>query len=94
MNKKHVLIFSFVLPLMLASPSALAQEEVSDCVVLGAHAFDDRTKPGAGGSGMPPAAENRDYVRCQSCHGWDRLGHDGGFGHKERTELQPKWKTK
>ncbi len=60
------------------------------CVDLGALAYDDWTRTDAGGSGSLPAGESSaDYVRCKSCHGWDRMGTDGGYARRSRTAGRP-----
>jgi len=33
--------------------------------------------------------QNLDYVRCKSCHGWDRLGQQGGYARRTRLETRP-----
>ena len=34
----------------------------------------------AGGtSELPPGVENKDFVRCKACHGWDTRGLNGGY---------------
>lgn len=69
---------------------AWAQEEPSECVEMGALAYDNWTKTDAGGTGALPAGEtNSDYVRCKACHGWDRLGTDGGYVRRSRTASRP-----
>lgn len=69
---------------------AWAQDAPSECVELGALAFDNWTKTDAGGTGSLPAGEtNSDYVRCKSCHGWERLGTDGGYVRRSRTGTRP-----
>ncbi len=69
---------------------AWAQDAPSECVESGALAFDNWTKTDAGGTGSLPAGEaNGDYVRCKSCHGWDRLGTDGGYVRRSRTGTRP-----
>jgi hypothetical protein len=43
-------------------------------------AYENWTKSDAGGTGdLPAGVENQDYIRCKACHGWDRLGTDGGY---------------
>lgn len=70
-------------------PSA-AQQQPSDCVELGALAWDNWTAAGAGGTGLPPAGlEDLDYVRCKACHGWDRRGLEGGYVRRSRTAERP-----
>jgi cytochrome c2 len=67
-----------------------AQDAPSECVEMGALAFDNWTKSDAGGTGSLPAGEaNSDYLRCKACHGWDRLGTDGGYVRRSRTGTRP-----
>jgi hypothetical protein len=69
---------------------AWAQDAPSECVELGALAFDNWTKADAGGTGALPAGEtNADYIRCKACHGWDRMGTDGGYVRRSRTSSRP-----
>jgi cytochrome c2 len=69
---------------------AWAQDAPSECVEMGALAFDNWTRTDAGGTGSLPAGEaNGDYVRCKSCHGWDRMGTDGGYVRRSRTGTRP-----
>ena len=62
-----------------------AQDAPSDCVVQGALAYDNWTRTGAGGSGLPAGESSGDYLRCKACHGWDRLGVEGGYVRRTRT---------
>ena len=78
-----------VLGLWLGAGGAAAQEAPGECVVMGAQAFDDWTRADAGGSGLPSGVQNADYIRCVSCHGWDRRGMDGGSARRARTQLSP-----
>jgi hypothetical protein len=65
---------------MAGSGTVLGQDGSSDCVELGALAYDNWTKADAGGTGVVPTdVQNVDYIRCKACHGWDRLGTDGGY---------------
>jgi cytochrome c2 len=82
---------TFAAGLLLSFSSlAWAQDAPSECVELGALAFDNWTKAGAGGTGSLPAGEvNADYLRCKACHGWDRLGTDGGYVRRTRTSSRP-----
>ncbi|VAW39450.1 hypothetical protein MNBD_GAMMA01-2309 [hydrothermal vent metagenome] len=68
------------------SATAIAQ---SDCVVQGGLAWDNWTKTDAGGSELPAGVTNKDYIRCKACHGWDRLGKDGGYARRSRTDSRP-----
>ncbi|HLF30984.1 MAG TPA: hypothetical protein VI566_08150 [Xanthomonadales bacterium] len=76
-----------VLALML--PVMATAQTPSDCVEQGALAYDNWTKTDAGGSGTPTGEANGDYYRCKSCHGWDRLGTDGGYVRRSRTASRP-----
>jgi mono/diheme cytochrome c family protein len=73
----------------VASAPALAKPEAEACVALGALVYDDWTSADAGGSGLPAGESTVEYVRCVSCHGWDRLGLKGGFVRRERTADHP-----
>jgi len=62
----------------------------SDCLDMGALAYDDWTKTEAGGSGsLPTGATSADYVRCKACHGWDHMGADGGYTRRSRNAGRP-----
>jgi len=64
--------------------------EESECLNMGALAYDDWTQTDAGGSGsLPVGAVNADYVRCKACHGWDHMGMDGGYVRRTRTAERP-----
>lgn len=80
----HTLALAVFLPV-----AAMAQQEPSDCVVTGALAFDNWTKIDAGGAGLPAGVQNQDYIRCKSCHGWDRMGMEGGYVRRSRTQSRP-----
>ena len=68
-----------VLPIFI-SGVVLAQDPPSAAVEQGALAYSNWTKTDAGGSGaLPTGVESQDYIRCKACHGWDRLGTDGGY---------------
>ena len=67
----------------LFQTSAPAQ---TNCLDVGALAYDNWTKTDAGGSGsLPAGATSSDYVRCKACHGWDRMGTDGGYVRRSRN---------
>ena len=74
---------------MTASGSALARPEGDACIELGALAYNDWTLAASGGSGLPAGESNVEYLRCVSCHGWDRLGLNGGYVRRERTAEHP-----
>ena len=59
------------------------------CIELGALAYDNWTAIDGGGSGLPAGESNVDYLRCKSCHGWDRLGEFGGYVRRTRTADRP-----
>ena len=71
------------------SGNVLAKPEAEACIERGALAYDNWTKTDAGGSGMPAGETFSDYLRCKSCHGWDRLGMDGGYVRRSRTAERP-----
>jgi hypothetical protein len=71
------------------SVSGLAKPEPDACIELGALAYDDWTSIDGGGSGMPQGETVKDYLRCKSCHGWDRLGQNGGYVRRTRTAERP-----
>ena len=87
-RKPLILIFS-TLPLFL-SGVALAQDPPSAEVELGANAWNNWTKTDSGGSGsLPTGVESKDYIRCKACHGWDRLGTEGGYVRRSRKDSRP-----
>ena len=69
--------------------TAQAKPEPDACIALGALVYDNWTKTDAGGSGMPAGETASDYLRCKSCHGWDRLGMNGGYIRRTRTAERP-----
>jgi hypothetical protein len=77
------------LVLLAWSTAGLAKPEAEACLELGALAWDDWTTVDGGGSGLPAGETARDYVRCKSCHGWDRLGENGGYVRRTRTAERP-----
>ena len=85
---KHWILATPVLILGLVA-SAAAKPEPEACVTLGAMAYDDWTSIDGGGSGLPAGESNIEYLRCKSCHGWERLGLNGGYVRRERTADQP-----
>ncbi len=64
-------------------------DDTTPCMALGALAYDDWTSTDGGGSGLPVGEPFKDYVRCKSCHGWDRLGKRGGYVRRTRTAERP-----
>jgi hypothetical protein len=74
---------------LVFSGAVAAQDTPSACVEQGALAFDNWTKSDAGGSGVPAGVTSPDYLRCKSCHGWDRMGIDGGYVRRSRTSSRP-----
>ncbi len=77
------------MPGFLFSTGLQAKPESDACLEQGALAYDDWTSIAAGGGGMPAGEAVRDYLRCKSCHGWDRRGMDGGFVRRQRTSERP-----
>jgi hypothetical protein len=71
------------------SLAAEAKAAADSCVELGALAYDNWTTADGGGSGMPAGETEVDYLRCKSCHGWDRLGQNGGYVRRTRTATRP-----
>ena len=90
-NNDKLLIFIVTTSLLCWawSNSIQAKDDASACVELGALAYDNWTSTDAGGSGMPSGETYKDYVRCKSCHGWDRLGKKGGYVRRTRTAERP-----
>ena len=77
-------------PLLMFPIAVFAQDEPSECVETGAMAYDDWTKQDSGGvGGLPDGVENKDYIRCKACHGWDRRGTDGGYVRRSRKDTRP-----
>lgn len=75
-------------------PSQDTSPPVADQVAIGALVYDNWLSPlnGVGGEGLTSLStfeQYPDYVRCVSCHGWDRLGQYGGITRKPRTLEQP-----
>lgn len=87
-NVKRTILATTLLYLVW-SAIAWAKDDASACVELGALAYNDWTSTDAGGSGMPSGESFKDYVRCKSCHGWDRLGMKGGYVRRTRTAERP-----
>jgi cytochrome c553 len=65
-----------------------AQEDPSECVEMGALAYDNWSTEDAGGSGMPTGESDNDYLKCKACHGWDRLATKGGYVRRSRSSGQ------
>lgn len=87
--KQTPILFSILLMCLGWSLVALAKPEADACIELGALAYDDWTSIDGGGSGMPTGETVKDYLRCKSCHGWDRLGEKGGYVRRTRTADRP-----
>ncbi|MEE4219134.1 MAG: hypothetical protein V2I48_16100, partial [Xanthomonadales bacterium] len=77
------------LALLLFYPMAFAKPAPDACLELGALAWDDWTSTSAGGSGLPAGEPLASYLRCVSCHGWDRLGENGGSVRNIRSAETP-----
>ena len=81
--------FASLLILCFSAGTLTAQSPPNSCVEMGALAWDDWTTADAGGSGKPTGESESDYLRCKSCHGWDRLGTDGGYVRRKREAGRP-----
>jgi mono/diheme cytochrome c family protein len=86
---KFILSMSTMALPLLFSGVVLAQDPPSECVQMGALAWDNWTKSDAGGSGLPDGETNGDYLRCKACHGWDAQGTKGGYVRRDRKETRP-----
>jgi hypothetical protein len=76
--------------LLVFSSNMWAQEVVPGCVATGALAYENWTKEDSGGTGsLPSDVLDQDYIRCKACHGWDRLGTDGGYVRRSRKDTRP-----
>ena len=86
-NKAKSILWGLLIPLLCVgwSTATLAKPEPEACITLGALAYDNWTSTDGGGSGMPAGESEKDYLRCKSCHGWDRLGEFGGYVRRTRT---------
>jgi len=84
-------LWGLLIPLLCLvwSTATLAKPEPDACIALGALAYDNWTTTDGGGSGMPSGELEVDYLRCKSCHGWDRLGMNGGYVRRTRTAERP-----
>jgi hypothetical protein len=78
-----------LIPILFIPALALAQDEPSECVELGALAYDSWISADAGGSGFPDGETDNDYLRCKACHGWDQLATDGGYVSRSRNAGRP-----
>ena len=75
---------------LLVSGVTLAQDAPSAAVEQGALAWNNWTTADAGGSDtLPDGVANKDYIRCKACHGWDRLGTEGGYVRRSRKDSRP-----
>jgi hypothetical protein len=89
--KSISILSGLLIPLLYLgwSTAAQAKPEPEACITLGALAYDNWTSTDGGGSGMPAGEAEKDYLRCKSCHGWDRLGIYGGYVRRTRTAERP-----
>ena len=87
---KNILSTSTMILSIFTSGAVLAQDPPSAAVEQGALAYINWTKTDAGGSdALPTGVDSQDYIRCKSCHGWDRLGTDGGYARRSREDSRP-----
>ena len=85
---KSILSISTVVVAIFVSGVVLAQDPPA--VEQGALAYSNWTKTDAGGSGaLPTGVDSQDYIRCKACHGWDRIGTDGGYARRSREDSRP-----
>jgi hypothetical protein len=76
--------------MLMVTATAVAQDEPSECVEMGGLAYDDWTKEESGGAGeLPQGVDNKDYIRCKACHGWDHMATDGGYVRRSRKDTRP-----
>jgi hypothetical protein len=86
---KFVIYVAWMGLLLVFSSNMWAQEVVPGCVATGALAYENWTKEDSGGTGsLPSDVLNQDYIRCKACHGWDRLGTDGGYVRRSRKDTR------
>ena len=90
-NETRSILWGLLIPLLCLgwSTATWAKPEPEACIALGALVYDNWTTTDAGGSGMPAGESVVDYLRCKSCHGWDRLGLYGGYVRRTRTAERP-----
>jgi mono/diheme cytochrome c family protein len=88
-RKMISIVSTTAFPVLLFAGTALAQEEPGECVEMGALAYDNWTTTDAGGSGLPAGVQNKDYIRCKACHGWDRQATRGGYVRRSRKDTRP-----
>ena len=90
-NETRSILWGLLIPLLCLgwSTATWAKPEPEACITLGALAYDNWTSTDGGGSGMPAGETEKDYLRCKSCHGWDRLGLYGGYVRRTRTAERP-----
>lgn len=90
-NKASSIFWGLLIPLLCLglSTATWAKPEPDACIELGALAYDNWTSTDGGGSGLPAGESEKDYLRCKSCHGWDRLGMKGGYVRRTRTAERP-----
>jgi hypothetical protein len=90
MSGKTLKFISLISPttlLLFLTGMAMAQDAA---VEQGALAWNNWTTTDAGGSGtLPVGVDSKDYIRCKACHGWDRLGTDGGYVRRSRKDSRP-----
>ena len=86
-NNGKLALFIMITALLCLAWSAdiRAKDDASAYVETGALAYGNWTSTEAGGSGIPSGETYKDYIRCKSCHGWDRLGMKGGYVRRIRT---------
>jgi len=88
--KKLKWFFLIGIVVFYMSSFAALGEETSGDMYRGGLIWNNWTKTFAGGSGeLPQGVDNKDFLRCKACHGWDALGLNGGYvrrsGYPDKT---------
>ena len=79
MKKVSIVVFLLVLISSINFANGNKEDLVGDAY-QGGLVWNNWTDELAGGSGqLPEGAENKDFIRCKACHGWDVSGTNGGY---------------
>lgn len=79
MKKVSIIVFLLVLISSISFANGKKEVLVGDAY-QGGLVWNNWTDELAGGSGqLPEGAENKDFIRCKACHGWDVSGTNGGY---------------
>ena len=76
--------------IILATCLTVSGKKEKGDIYRGGWIWNNWTSTLSGGTGeLPEGSENKDFLRCKSCHGWDTLGPDGGYvrrsGYPDKT---------